>query len=171
MLAIRSSAIWMRPMHGRVLHINSIVCTLSRGSISNRGQTKPVLSRLPKVDRTSYTKHVPKGDGSIGKVTEGKYGGKRGTGRNLESRLQQVVYLAWAICVVHCIKQHVLETAYVRGPSMQPTIEDNSVLLVNKVCSTFRRPKQSRDLITPHYRPSILAVRSRLRALSILYLV
>ena len=41
--------------------------------------------------------------------------------------------LAWLACVAHCLKEHVLEPCAVHGPSMQPTIEHKSLLLIDKV--------------------------------------
>lgn len=52
--------------------------------------------------------------------------------------------LVVAACTVHCFMEFVAEPYTVAGPSMQPTIEDKSVLLVNKV-----RPQTNVVLTVP----------------------
>lgn len=41
--------------------------------------------------------------------------------------------LTWLLCVFHCLREYVAEPCLVRGPSMRPTIEHESWVLVNKV--------------------------------------
>ncbi|CAN0045621.1 unnamed protein product [Scytosiphon promiscuus] len=40
--------------------------------------------------------------------------------------------LTWLLCVFHCIREYVAEPCLVHGPSMRPTIEHESWVLVNK---------------------------------------
>ncbi|CAN0020371.1 unnamed protein product, partial [Hapterophycus canaliculatus] len=41
--------------------------------------------------------------------------------------------LTWLLCVFHCVREYIAEPCLVRGPSMRPTIEHESWVLVNKV--------------------------------------
>lgn len=62
----------------------------------------------------------------------GQDGLGQGTGRARQGLLW-AGELAWLASVAHCLKEYALEPCTVHGPSMQPTIEDKSWLLMDKV--------------------------------------
>ncbi|CAM9460666.1 unnamed protein product [Ectocarpus sp. 12 AP-2014] len=41
--------------------------------------------------------------------------------------------MAWFVCAYQCLREYVVEPCLVHGPSMRPTIEHNSLLLINKM--------------------------------------
>ncbi|CAM9959122.1 unnamed protein product [Pylaiella littoralis] len=49
--------------------------------------------------------------------------------------------VTWVACLYHCLTAYVAEPCAVRGPSMRPTIEDGSWLLVNKMGGKSRELK------------------------------
>ena len=62
--------------------------------------------------------------------------GQDGPGQGTRRARQGLLWageLAWLFCVAHCLKEHVMEPCAVHGPSMQPTIEHKSWLLIDKV--------------------------------------
>lgn len=66
----------------------------------------------------------------------GKVGVDDGVGRGASWARRGLLWageLAWLACVAHCLKEHILEPCAVHGPSMQPTIEHKSWLLIDKV--------------------------------------
>lgn len=67
---------------------------------------------------------------------------KGGNGRRRRSWAQEglsfVRDVTWLVCTCHCLKEYVAEPCLVRGPSMRPTIEHGSWLLVNKVSFPLR---------------------------------
>lgn len=71
------------------------------------------------------------GGGSAGGDQQKKGGNRRGSWA--QEGLSFVRDMAWLACTFHCLKEYVAEPSLVRGPSMRPTIENGSWLLVNKV--------------------------------------
>lgn len=65
------------------------------------------------------------------KWQQGKGGGRRGSWA--QEGLSFVRDMTWLVCTYHCLKEYVAEPCLVRGPSMRPTIEHGSWLLINKV--------------------------------------
>lgn len=73
------------------------------------------------------------GGGSVSSGGRKKGGdGRRGWSREGFVFLRDV---SWMFCTYLCLKEHVAEPCLVSGPSMRPTIEHNSWLLINKVGS------------------------------------
>ncbi|CAM9453119.1 unnamed protein product, partial [Ectocarpus sp. 8 AP-2014] len=47
--------------------------------------------------------------------------------------------MAWFVCAYQCLREYVVEPCLVHGPSMRPTIEHNSLLLINKMGGRGRK--------------------------------
>eukprot|EP00903_Cladosiphon_okamuranus_P014589 g13530.t1 len=71
------------------------------------------------------------GRGSAGSGQQKKGGDRRGGWA--QEGLSFVRDMTWLVCACHCVKEYVAEPCLVRGPSMLPTIEDGSWLLVSKL--------------------------------------
>lgn len=110
---VRSSGTSLITPHARTVRSSS-----RQGKAASRAKTPPVKN--PSV---SEYKQEFKGDG-------------KANGNNWQRRFRYLTEIAWGLCVVHCVRRYVMETCYVSGPSMQPTIQENSVLLIDKVCTS-----------------------------------
>ena len=107
-------------------------------------ETTPVISSRAFGGRArSVTRVVGGGSPGGGRHEHGQRQQKEGGGRRgswAEEGVSFVRYATWLVCTYHCLREYVAEPCLVRGPSMRPTIEHGSWLLVDKVRYTEGMP-------------------------------